>query len=119
MTTNYDSNNIFAKILRSEIPCDKIYEDEYCLSFKDIQPAAKIHALVIPKFEAKSFHDFALNAPAEFISNFYKSVQKVADKLGLEEGGYRVIFNHGNNASQTVFHYHVHILGGEQLKQMN
>lgn len=116
---SYDSNNIFAKILRSEIPCDKIYEDEYCLSFYDIQPAAKIHALVIPKFEAESFHDFVLNATPEFVSSFYRSVQKVANKLELKEGGYRVIFNHGNNASQTVFHYHIHILGGEKLKPMN
>ena len=115
----YDKDNIFAKILRSEIPCDKIYEDEYALSFHDIQPAAKAHLLVVPKFEAESFNDFIQNAPAEFVSGFYRAVQKVAAQFGLEQGGYRVIFNHGKDASQTVFHYHVHILGGEPLKPMN
>lgn len=115
----YDKNNIFARILRGEIPCKKVYEDSFSLSFHDIQPSAKVHVLVVPKFEATSFHDFVALAPSDFISGFFKSVQKVAEQLGLEQGGYRVIYNHGKNASQTVFHFHVHIMGGEQLKAMN
>jgi len=104
----YNSENIFAKILRGEIPAEKIYEDEYCI-------AAKIHVLVIPKFEAMSFNDFVQNAKSDFVSNFFRSVQKVASHLGLEEDGYRVIHNHGENGNQTVFHFHVHILGGQKL----
>lgn len=115
MENKYDKDNIFSKMLRGEIPCDKIYEDDLCIAFNDIAPAAPIHVLVIPKAEFCSFNDFAQNAEPEMISGFFKSVQKVADKLGLEEDGYRVIHNHGFNASQTVFHFHVHILGGRPL----
>lgn len=115
----YDKNNIFAKIIRGEIPTKKLYEDEFCIAFPDIQPAAKTHILVVPKFEATSFNDFVQLADPNFIAGFYKSVQKIASKQGLEQGGYRVLFNHGKFASQTVFHYHVHILGAEPLKAMN
>lgn len=111
----YDSDNIFAKILRGEIPCRKIYEDDYALAFEDIAPAAPVHALVIPKGEYKSFSDFALEASSEFTKGFFAAVQNVADKLGLEEGGYRIVSNHGPDASQTVHHFHVHILGGKAL----
>jgi len=106
-------------MLRSEVPCSKIYEDQFCLAFHDINPAANTHVLVVPKIEATSFNDFVHIAKPEFVASFFVSVQKVASQLGLEEDGYRVIFNHGANASQTVFHFHVHILGGERLKGMN
>ena len=115
----YDNNNIFAKIIRGEIPCKKVYDDEFCLAFHDIQPAAKTHVLVVPKFEAVSFNDFVTLAPPQFVASFFKSVQLVASTLGLEQDGYRIIYNHGKNASQTVFHFHVHILGGEPLRGMN
>jgi diadenosine tetraphosphate (Ap4A) HIT family hydrolase len=115
MNAIYDKNNIFAKIIRGEIPADKFYEDKYCVAFPDISPAAKTHYLVIPKGEFISFDDFVEKADRYFISNFFKSVKIVATKLGLVEGGYRIIFNHGSDANQTVFHFHVHILGGQGL----
>lgn len=108
----YDRNNIFAKILKGEIPCKKVYEDAYAFAFEDIQPAAPVHVLVIPKGEYTSFSDFASQAPAELVQGFFAAVQKVAAKLELEVGGYRIISNHGADASQTVHHFHVHILGG-------
>ncbi len=109
----YDPSNIFAKIIRGEIPCDKIYEDENCFAFNDINPVAPIHVLVLPKGECTSFHDFAAKAGAEEIGKFFKSVQKVAEFLGLEKDGYRTVFNTGKGASQTVFHFHVHLLSGK------
>jgi len=111
----YDKNNIFAKILRGEIPCKKIYEDNYAFAFEDIAPSAPLHVLVIPKGEYCSLHDFAADAPTEMVRGFFDSVTKVASKLGLEESGYRIISNHGQDASQTVHHFHVHILGGKIL----
>ena len=111
----YDSNNIFAKIIRGEIPSKKIYEDADTLAFHDISQAAPIHVLVIPKGEYTSFDDFAITANAEKIGNFWKAVQKIAGDIGAVEGGYRLITNHGRNASQSVPHFHVHILGGKPL----
>ena len=111
----YDKNNIFAKILRKEIPCEVIFEDEQVLAFHDINPAAPIHIIVIPKGEYVSFDDFSQKASDKKISHFFKAVQKIADNLDVVESGYRVIMNHGQNASQTVFHFHVHILSGRPL----
>lgn len=111
----YDTNNIFAKILRGEIPCKKAYEDAHAFAFHDIQPAAPVHVLVIPRGEYCSLNDFAAKAPAELVQGFWAAVQKVAAQLGLEEGGYRIISNHGPDASQTVHHFHVHILGGKAM----
>jgi diadenosine tetraphosphate (Ap4A) HIT family hydrolase len=110
----YDAQNIFAKMLHGEIPCDKLYEDEFAIAFKDIQPAAPSHLLVIPKLEVTSFNDFAQH-PAEVIGGFFKAVQKVAEQEGLAKNGYRLITNHGADAHQTVPHFHVHILGGKAL----
>ena len=112
---DYDKNNIFAKIIRGEIPCKKVFENDICIAFHDIAPAAPVHVLVVPKGEFVSFNDFTEKAKPEFISNFFKSVRQIANELGLQEGGYRVLFNHGKFASQTVFHFHVHILGGGPL----
>ncbi len=106
----YDRENIFAKILRGEIPCDKVYEDEYALSFKDINPQAPVHVLVIPKGEFVSMADFSANATPEVITGFFRAVGEVARQLGLEEGGYRLIANTGDNAHQEVPHLHFHIL---------
>jgi histidine triad (HIT) family protein len=111
----YDKNNIFAKILRGEIPCKKLYEDEFALAFEDIAPAAPVHVLVVPKGEYVSFDDFATNAPAQQMKGFFSAVQAVATKMGVAENGYRIITNHGADASQTVHHFHVHILGGRSL----
>jgi histidine triad (HIT) family protein len=114
----YDSNNIFARILRDEIPCKKVYEDDFVLAFEDIAPAAPVHVLVIPKGEYTSFHDFAASAPMETVQGFFAGVQKVADQLGVEERGYRIISNHGADAGQMVPHFHVHILAGRPLGKL-
>ncbi len=110
----YDSENIFAKILRGEIPCEKFYEDEVALAFRDISPAAPSHILVIPKLFVTSFNDFAMH-DASVMGAFFKSVQKVAMQEKLVESGYRLITNHGADANQTVPHFHVHLLGGKNL----
>jgi diadenosine tetraphosphate (Ap4A) HIT family hydrolase len=111
----YDNDNIFAKILCGEIPCDKIYEDDFVLAFKDIQPAAKVHVLVIPKAPYVSFDDFIAGTRAQGISQFFRAVHMVAKQMGVDETGYRLITNHGADASQTVPHFHVHLLAGELL----
>ncbi|MDG1287396.1 MAG: histidine triad nucleotide-binding protein [Rickettsiales bacterium] len=110
----YDSANIFAKILRDEIPCEKLYEDEFALAFRDIAPAAPSHILVIPKREVTSFDDFA-EQDVQFVGQFFASVRKVAAQEGLVKSGYRLITNHGADANQTVAHFHIHILGGTSL----
>ncbi|GAA0404845.1 histidine triad nucleotide-binding protein [Cocleimonas flava] len=115
---SYDTENIFAKILRGEIPCDKVYEDDYALAFNDISPQAPVHVLVIPKGEYISFDDFSSTAPAEEISGFYQAVQTVATQMKLQEDGYRVLSNIGANAHQEVLHYHLHILAGCDLGRM-
>lgn len=111
---SYDSGNIFAKIIRKEIPCKLVFEDEEVLSFHDIAPAAPVHVLVLPKGSYVSFDDFAKSAP-ERIGRFFARVQQIAVNLGLDQSGYRLIMNHGADASQTVPHFHVHILGGKPL----
>jgi histidine triad (HIT) family protein len=111
----YDSNNIFARILRGEIPCKKVHEDAHTLAFYDINPAAPTHILVIPKGEYVSFHDFAAQASSEEMSAFFKTVQHIAEQAGVHETGYRLLANHGSDAGQEVPHFHVHILGGRPL----
>ena len=111
----YDKNNIFAKILRNEIPCDKVYEDEFSLFFNDINPQAKIHVLGIPKFQCINLYDFTKNADEKNILSFFKSVNLVIDKLNIEKDGYRVISNSGLNGGQEVPHFHIHILAGEKI----
>jgi len=115
MENKYDSNNIFAKILRAEIPCDKVSENEYALAFNDITPQAPVHVLVIPKGEYMSFDDFTTNATGEEITGFYRLAQQVAEQLDLQQAGYRVISNIGKDARQEVPHYHLHIVAGRDL----
>ena len=115
---SYDDQNIFAKILRGEIPCDKVYEDEHVLAFPDIAPQAPVHILVIPKGAYVSIDDFGAKASAEEITAFYRAVSKIAADHGLSENGYRVIANTGNHGGQEVPHFHAHILGGEKLPTM-
>ncbi len=112
---SYDKNNIFAKILRGEIPCKEVYQDEFVLAFHDIFPAAPMHVLVIPKGEYVSFDDFVRKASPEQSAKFFATVQKIAANLGVDKTGYRLIANHGGNASQAVPHFHMHILGGKPL----
>ena len=117
-----DKNNIFAKILRSEIPCKKIYEDEFVLAFHDINPQKKIHALVIPKGEYVNLDDFCSKATEKEIVGLIKGVGIVAKKLGVSEevkgGGYRSLVNVGDNGGQEVPHLHFHIFGGEKVGKM-
>lgn len=112
---SYDRDNIFAKILRGEIPNKTVFEDDDVLAFHDISAAAPVHVLVVPKGEYISFHDFMSKAGAEEVAGFFSRVRSVAEKMGLTQDGYRLITNHGYNGSQTVPHFHVHILGGKQL----
>lgn len=111
----YDTNNIFAKILRGEIPCDKVYEDDFALAFRDINPQARVHTLVIPKGAYISFDDFATTATDAEIGGFTRAVQAVAAMEGVTESGYRLLANHGKDAHQEVPHFHIHIAGGESL----
>ena len=114
----YDENNIFAKILRKEIPCDKVYEDEHSLFFKDINPQAKIHILGIPKFPCTTFSEFLKNADNNNILLFFRSVQVVIKTLGIEKNGYRLITNSGEDGGQEVPHFHIHILAGEKIGKL-
>jgi histidine triad (HIT) family protein len=114
----YDPNNIFAKILRGEIPCKKVYEDDFALAFHDINPRAPVHVLVIPKGPYESLADFSRDAPGELISGFFRAVGQVAGQLGLEPPGYRILANAGPDSGQEVPHFHVHIFGGRPLGPM-
>lgn len=111
----YNANNVFAKILRGEIPCRRIYEDDYALSFYDINPKAKVHALVISKGMFTDYNDFVNHSTDDEIAGFSRAVLRVADMLGLTGTGYRIVFNTGKDSGQEVPHLHAHILGGEQL----
>ena len=110
----YNKQNIFAKILEGEIPCEKVFENEEVLAFKDINPQAPIHIVVIPKKDFCSFNDFQLKSDSEFFHQFFKSLGEITQKLSLEDG-YRIICNTGVNGGQEVPHLHFHILGGKKL----
>jgi histidine triad (HIT) family protein len=114
----YDSTNIFARILRGEIPARKIYEDNHALAFYDIHPQAKVHALVIPKGAYVSWADFSARASEAEIAAFVRAIGLVAKQLGVEESGYRILANHGPDSHQEVPHLHVHIFGGQPLGRM-
>ncbi len=114
----YDDQNIFAKILRGEIPCRRVYEDEWALAFHDIAPLAPVHVLVIPKGRYVSLADFAATADTDVIAGFFRAVAAVAKQLGLEQPGYRVLANMGEHAGQEVPHFHVHLFGGAPLGVM-
>ncbi len=114
----YDKNNIFARIIRGEVPAQKIYEDEYIIAIKDIAPAAPIHILVIPKGEYISFHHFMEKADSQEISHFFKIAKKISSDLGLEKNGYRILSNIGNEGMQTIPHMHLHILAGKSLGKL-
>jgi diadenosine tetraphosphate (Ap4A) HIT family hydrolase len=114
----YDRNNIFARILRGEIPCNKIYEDAQVLAFHDISPQSPTHVLVIPKGEYVSFDDFSQNASPEEIAALVRAVGQIAREQGVAESGYRVLANTGPSAHQEVPHFHVHLFGGRDLGGM-
>lgn len=114
----YDDNNIFARILRGEIPSKKVYEDAWALAFHDIAPQAPVHVLVIPKGKYCSFADFSATAPAEEIVGFIRAVGTVAKQLGMEGDGYRLLANMGPHSGQEVPHLHVHLFAGRPLGRM-
>ncbi len=114
----YDTNNIFAKILRGEIPCQKVYEDEHVLAFPDIAPKAPVHILVLPKGAYVSMDDFTANASAEEIAALFRALGNIAREKGIDKTGYRVISNCGENGGQEVPHLHLHLLGGRTLGRM-
>ena len=118
----YNKNNIFAKIIRKEIPCKKIYENEFVLAFYDINPQKKIHALVIPKGEYVNLDDFSSKASDKEIIGLIKGISEVAKKTGVSEvvkgGGYRSLVNVGADGGQEVPHLHFHIFGGEKVGKM-
>jgi diadenosine tetraphosphate (Ap4A) HIT family hydrolase len=114
----YDRDNVFARILRGELPSKKIYEDEYALAFHDIRPLAPVHALVIPKGDYVSFDDFVATAPTAEIAGFFRAVGKTAALVGVAADGYRILANHGPNAHPEIPHFHVHIFGGKSLGAM-
>jgi diadenosine tetraphosphate (Ap4A) HIT family hydrolase len=114
----YDDGNVFARILRGELPCKKIYEDEHALAFHDISPRTPVHALVIPKGAYVSMDDFSARASAEEIAGFFRAVGHVARELGLAQPGYRFLANTGEHGLQEVPHFHVHIFGGAPLGSM-
>lgn len=113
----YDTNNVFARILRGEIPCKKVYEDDFALAFYDISPQAPTHVLIIPKGSYTHQMDFSLHAKEEEIIGFQRALGKLIDQLDLP-GGYRVIANGLADGGQEVPHYHLHILGGKPLGPM-
>jgi histidine triad (HIT) family protein len=117
-TRPYDDSNIFARILRGELPCNKVYEDEHALAFHDINPQAPVHILVIPKGPHVSWDDFSERGSAEEIAGLVRAVGRIARDEGLVAPGYRILANAGLNGGQEVPHLHVHIFGGRRLGPM-
>jgi histidine triad (HIT) family protein len=117
-TAAYDDQNIFARILRGEIPCRKVYEDEHALAFHDINPQAPTHILVIPKGAYVSWDDFSARAPDAEIAGFIRAVGHIAREQGLVAPGYRLLANTGPHSHQEVPHLHVHIFAGRPLGPM-
>jgi len=114
----YDDQNIFARILRGEIPCRKGAEDAFSLAFHDIAPQAPVHVLVIPKGAYVSLSDFSAKASEAEIAGFFRAVGAIAKRLELESPGYRLIANMGPDSNQEVPHFHVHLMGGKNLGRM-
>ena len=106
----YDNENIFAKILSGEIPCEKFFEDDHVLSFKDVNPQAKLHILIIPKKKFIDIADFLENADNDDQSSFWSSVNKIIKNLGLKDKGFQLKTHKGKDGGQDVFHFHLHLL---------
>ena len=111
----YDDANIFARLLRGEIPSRRVYEDEWAVAFHDIAPQATVHVLVVPRGRYVSLADFTRDAPDAEVAGFFRAVGAVARQLGLEEAGYRALANMGFDGGQEVPHFHVHLFGGQAL----
>jgi diadenosine tetraphosphate (Ap4A) HIT family hydrolase len=115
---DYDRNNVFARILRGELPCNKVFEDKHVLAFRDINPQAPTHILVIPKGEYISFDDFSLKAPTAEIAALVRALGQIARDEGVAEAGYRILANTGPAAHQEVPHFHLHLFAGRDLGGM-
>ena len=118
MTSSYNTNNIFAKIIRNEVPCEVFFENDYIKAFQDIAPEAPIHLLMIPKGPYRDFYHFMSEGQEQEKAGFFRGVTQVIQKLGLEAGGYRLVTNAGNSAGQTVYHFHLHLLAGKELSSL-
>ena len=118
MNSNYDENNIFAKILRSEIDCKKINENDYALAFLDINKQAPVHILIIPKNPYINFYDFNKNGSSAEILGFWELLNSLIDDQGIKDKGFRIISNSGQDGNQDVPHFHLHLLGGKNLGKM-
>ena len=114
----YDKNNVFAQILRGELPCNKVYEDEYVLAFHDIRPQAPVHIVLIPKGEYVSADDFSEKASDAELAAFMRAIGRLAREAGVSGSGYRILANHGRAAHQEVPHFHLHLFGGRDLGPM-
>ncbi|HVB16880.1 MAG TPA: histidine triad nucleotide-binding protein [Stellaceae bacterium] len=114
----YDRNNVFARILRGELPCTKVYEDEHVLAFRDINPQAPVHVVVIPKGEYVSIDDFSAKASASEQAALIRAIGLIAHQEEVAAGGYRILSNHGEAAHQEVPHFHLHLFGGRDLGPM-
>jgi diadenosine tetraphosphate (Ap4A) HIT family hydrolase len=114
----YDRSNVFARILRGELPSNKVYEDEHVLAFRDIHPQAPTHIIVIPKGEYVSVDDFSERASEAELAAFMRAVGQIARAEGVAESGYRILANHGRAAHQDVPHFHLHLVGGRDLGPM-
>ena len=117
-TQPYDEENVFAKILRGDLPCEKVFENEHALAFNDIRPQAPVHVLVIPKGKYVSWDDFTAKAGDSEIAGFMRAVGEVTRQLELDKPGYRLMVNMGHDGSQEVPHLHVHIFGGRPFYRM-
>lgn len=116
--SGYDDNNIFAKVLKGEIPCKKVYEDDHTLAFEDIHPQAPVHTLIVPKGKYISMHDFAAKGTEAELAAFVRAIGKVTALKELDDQGYRIIVNSGVDGGQEVPHLHVHVCGGRRLGRM-
>ena len=114
----YNDQNIFAKILRGEIPCDKVCENDYALAFRDIAPQTPVHVLVIPKGPYVSYVEFSEQASDAELAGFMRAVGAVAAELGIAEAGSRILSNQGDDGNQEVPHFHLHMLAGKNLGRM-
>ena len=114
----YDNENVFAKILRGEIPCKKVYENNYALAFEDINPQAPVHVLVIPKGPYVSYADFSQEASDAELVGLMRAIGEVAKKFGVIESGSRILSNQGEDGHQEVPHFHVHLFAGKKLGRM-
>lgn len=116
--SDYDINNPFAKIIRGELPADKVYEDDNIIAFYDIAPVAPIHVVVISKKHAKNYLEFIETSSSEEISHFFSKINHIVDILGLTKNGFRLVSNTGKEGGQSVPHFHMHIIGGKKMSEI-